>query len=109
MTEAIRSAVRADDIVGRIGGEEFAVFLPGANDNEAMMVAERIRAAVEKLEFYPGEGARRHPLTVSIGGVAKVGDATLSQIMTLADRNLYQAKENGRNKVVLAGEISQAA
>jgi len=109
ITDAIRSSLREHDIVGRIGGEEFAVFLPGANEEEALMVAERIRTAVEKVVFVPGERAERYPLTVSIGGVAKLGDASLSQIMTIADRKLYQAKESGRNKVMVAGEIQMAA
>jgi diguanylate cyclase (GGDEF)-like protein len=104
ITNAIQSAVRSDDIVGRIGGEEFAVFLPGAASHIVSEVAERIRLAVEKIEFIPEAEPQAHPLSVSIGGVELSGLKDMAQIMGSADRNLYKAKNNGRNKVVISDQ-----
>ena len=102
IADAIKSAVRTNDIVGRIGGEEFAVFLPGALPKTVTEVAERIRDSVEKVKFMPTRQAQSHPLTVSIGGVEIKGLKDMAQIMGNADRNLYKAKGSGRNKVVFA-------
>ena len=93
----IRSAVRDIDLVARIGGEEFGVFLPGLDLTQALAIAERIRAAVEAVEFKPtGE---RYRLSLSIGGVTFMPPATFSQLYRSADRRLYAAKHAGRNRV----------
>jgi diguanylate cyclase (GGDEF)-like protein len=102
---AIRRGVRAGDILGRIGGEEFAALLSGATDDEAIQVAERIRKEVEQIRFRPDE--RTVPLTVSIGGIDCEAGATVSDLMRVADRRLYEAKRRGRNRAVL--EPFQAA
>lgn len=102
---AIRRGVRAGDILGRIGGEEFAALLSGATDEEALQVAERIRKEVEQIRFRPDE--RTVPLTVSIGGIDCEPGATVSDLMRVADRRLYEAKRRGRNRAVL--EPFQAA
>lgn len=96
---AIRRGVRSGDILGRIGGEEFAALLTGATDEEALQVAERIRREVEQIRFRPDE--RTVPLTVSIGGIDCEPDATVSDLMRVADRRLYEAKRRGRNRAVL--------
>lgn len=96
---AIRGALRDGDLVGRIGGEEFAAFLVGADPDEAMLVAERIRLAVEAIRFHP-EGGEHVPLSVSIGAARLRPDAAWSQMMREADRRLYEAKRRGRNRVV---------
>lgn len=100
IADAIRDGVRAGDIVGRIGGEEFAAFLNGASEEETLLVAERIRLGVEALRFSPGEG-RLLPLSVSIGGAQFYPHLPVSQMMREADNRLYQAKARGRNRVVL--------
>lgn len=102
---AIRRGVRAGDVLGRIGGEEFAALLSGTTDEEAMQVAERIRKEVEQIRFRPDE--RTVPLTVSIGGIDCEPGATVSDLMRVADRRLYEAKRRGRNRAVL--EPFQAA
>lgn len=108
ITAAIQDSVRDGDIVGRIGGEEFAVFLPGAVISDAKKVAERIRQSVERIAFSP-EKNKQHALSVSIGGVVRLGDSDLSRIMTIADRNLYKAKNAGRNQSVIGDELQLAA
>ncbi|EKF17969.1 GGDEF domain-containing protein [Nitratireductor pacificus] len=96
---AIQATVRGEDVIGRIGGEEFCVFLPGVDSREASSVSERLRQAVEHLVFEPAGGARR-ALTVSIGMTMDNGAGTVSQLMRRADRCLYEAKHRGRNRVV---------
>lgn len=108
IAEAIRNGVRQGDIVGRIGGEEFAAFLAGASQEEALMVAERIRLGVEELRFCPGEG-KYLPLSVSIGAVRMSAHLSWSQMMREADNRLYEAKARGRNRVVFAGTRQAAA
>ncbi|MGB7288037.1 MAG: GGDEF domain-containing protein [Salaquimonas sp.] len=109
MTVAIQSAVRKGDIVGRIGGEEFAVFLPSANAIDAGEIAERIRQSVERILFVPEQGSKAHQLTVSIGGVVPLGSAELSSIMTVADKHLYEAKNAGRNRSVIGEHLKAVA
>ena len=66
IAQTIKGVVREIDLVGRIGGEEFSVFLPGTDANRTQVVAERIRAAISTVEFYPTEN--RCDLSVSVGG-----------------------------------------
>lgn len=107
IAEAIRNGMRDGDLVGRIGGEEFAAFLAGASEEEALVVAERIRLGVESLRFSPGEG-KYLPLSVSIGAARLRPHLSWSEMMREADRRLYEAKRRGRNRVVYEG-TAQAA
>jgi diguanylate cyclase (GGDEF)-like protein len=93
---------RAHDIVARTGGEEFALLLPGTDLSAALHVAQRLRDAVTELP-----SAR--PLTVSIGvDVRNPDDAgsSLDELLLGADRALYRAKRNGRNRVEVHGRSS---
>jgi len=105
---AISRATGETSIVGRIGGEEFAVFLSGADLGEAERAAERIRAEVEAIGFMPSQG-RTLRLTVSIGGTMCWPDARISELMRQADRQLYRAKNAGRNRVMFETERRLAA
>ncbi|MFQ6046373.1 MAG: diguanylate cyclase [Gemmatimonadales bacterium] len=93
--------LREDDVPARIGGEEFALWLPGANLKQAQEVAERVRAAVEssKLELPAGEVK----MTCSVG-VAAVPESVrqVANLGAAADAALYQAKSRGRNRVETA-------
>ncbi len=109
ITSAIKGAVRESDLVGRIGGEEFAVFLPGADQSCAMEVAERIRSAVEQLSFRPRSNEPVHPLSVSIGGVSSREQSSPSLVIAAADANMYKAKNAGRNRVVFSAPRAIAA
>ncbi|MGN2414195.1 sensor domain-containing diguanylate cyclase [Pseudomonas syringae] len=89
---------RPGDRLARYGGEEFVVVLPETDLKGAMMIAENIRRSVESLPLFKGA---EHPLTVSIGvasGVVRHGDK-LETFFGIADKALYQAKNNGRNRV----------
>ncbi|WP_378944880.1 GGDEF domain-containing protein [Mesorhizobium sp. ANAO-SY3R2] len=108
IASAISRGVRSGDILGRIGGEEFGAFLVGASADEAKLVAERIRAEVEKLSFQP-DNERSVPLTVSIGGTSCPVEANVSELMRAADKRLYEAKARGRNLAIFNDGISEAA
>lgn len=97
---AIRRAVRAGDLVGRMGGEEFSVFLGHADIATATAIAEGIRTAITAQVFAPG--GQVHPLSVSIGGATFTGAANLSELYRLADARLYDVKGEQRGHVKLA-------
>jgi len=92
------SMVRGGDVLARIGGEEFALLLPGANLHAAAEMAERLRTAVELMgKDYEGKTIN---VTCSFGVTASVdGKASLQQLMSKADKATYAAKHCGRNCV----------
>ncbi len=105
---AIAAGVRKGDIVARIGGEEFAAFLIGADQQEAMRVGQRMRGSIETIEFAVRTG-EVIPLTVSIGGVIADGQLGLPDLMRGADGCLYEAKSAGRNRVIIERGLTVAA
>jgi diguanylate cyclase (GGDEF)-like protein len=107
IAQAIKEVVREIDLVGRIGGEEFSVFLPGTDANRTQIVAERIRVAVSTLEFYPT--GNRCDLSVSVGGATYDREATFSDLFRQADLRLYAAKQNGRNRVEIHNASARSA
>jgi diguanylate cyclase (GGDEF)-like protein len=98
----------ATDLVGRTGGEEFLAVLPATPLPLAQTSAERLRAAVEQLNFSDLDPALR--VTISIGLTESAIDDALTKISRRADELLYHAKEGGRNRVeVAAPSLSQVA
>ncbi|MFA6700799.1 MAG: diguanylate cyclase [Thiomicrospira sp.] len=99
LAQVMQAVVRKVDVVGRLGGEEFAVLLPKTGVKEAALLAERLREAVARsMTEYEGESLT---LTVSIGVACyQAQDSHFEQSLLRADKNLYQAKADGRNCVV---------
>ncbi|WP_196260520.1 GGDEF domain-containing protein [Pelagibacterium limicola] len=95
----IQGAVREGDLVGRLGGEEFGVLLPGASHTLAETIAESIRRAVQTIEFEI-EGSR-FSLSVSVGGAVFEQKVEYGQLFRFADKRLYKVKNSGRNNVDL--------
>jgi diguanylate cyclase (GGDEF)-like protein len=96
VAEALRSSVRDQDVVFRVGGEEFAVLLPGLAARDAVPLADRLRAAVSAIPF-------RVPLRVSIGLAAWPADAAdRDGLLARADAALYSAKRSGKDRTILA-------
>jgi diguanylate cyclase (GGDEF)-like protein len=94
----VRGLVRGSDSFGRYGGEEFLLMLPETPSADAMVLAERVRAAIEKMRCM--EGDSEIALTVSIGVAEyRMGEA-IGLTVGRADEALYLAKSNGRNRVV---------
>ncbi|HEU5016804.1 MAG TPA: GGDEF domain-containing protein [Pseudolabrys sp.] len=93
--QAVRSSMRAGDLVARIGGEEFAAIVPASRETAAT-IAERVRASFEAA----GETIDGKPLgaTVSIGAATSHGPAAIDALFSHADAALYTAKELGRNR-----------
>jgi len=97
----------ADDRVMRMGGEEFAVLLPGYDMASAARVAERLRATVEGLRL--NENDEIASFTISIGvGVWREGERGWTDMLRRADVALYRAKREGRNRVVMCSETPAA-
>lgn len=97
VAESARSVLRRSEIIGRYGGEEFAVVLPDTDSDNALIIAERIRAQVSEI-LVPGD---EQPLTVSIGITTRMPDEieSVDTILDEADKALFVAKREGRNRV----------
>lgn len=109
IARALQYAVRRKDIVGRIGGEEFAILLVSVSRDEAAQMAELIRRQVQCIPWQT-EDQDGSSLTVSIGG-AEVGRNRVKfpEVMRQADRCLYEAKRQGRNRVSFDYVLSAVA
>lgn len=104
VARGVKGAVRSVDLVGRIGGEEFGVFLPNAGAHAAETTAERVRNAVEQSVFRPL--GKPYRLTVSVGGAIVEHTAGFDLLFHLADQRLLNAKRKGRNRVDVSGAVT---
>lgn len=97
-----KNTVRSSDIIGRIGGEEFAIFLIETDYEEAKNIAERLRENVENIKLFDTQGVQIK-LSISIGMTKyKLKKDTLMNLMERSDRALYKAKNEGRNRLIAA-------
>ena len=106
VSKVMRSQLREYDIAGRYGGEEFAVLLPFTKINEAKMVAERLRSAIEDQNIdisktNPDTTDKEISVTISMGVYELKPEDKDEDLLKNADKGLYTAKETGRNKVVI--------
>jgi diguanylate cyclase (GGDEF)-like protein len=109
--EALRQSVRSTDILTRYGGEEFMIYLPHTEHDLALDMAERVRQAVESNRISLNYGMGEIAITISVGilsiddfayedeDVPEDGERYLIQLFDAVDKALYQAKQNGRNRV----------
>jgi diguanylate cyclase (GGDEF)-like protein len=95
LSALFKRTLRTYDTVVRWGGEEFLLILPGVSLEDAQRLADRIRRAVEAIEF-PGAGR----ITLSAGAAGLGLDYSFDEMLATADRRLYQAKSTGRNTVI---------
>jgi diguanylate cyclase (GGDEF)-like protein len=84
--------------VGRYGGEEFTIVLPGTDVAGARVASERVRRAVEELELALPDGRPLPKVSVSLGIAEAGAETTVAELFEQADQALYRAKANGRNR-----------
>lgn len=95
LTSTCQRIVRSSDIVSRFGGEEFLIVFPEANQESALIIANKLRIVIESLIF------ESSGLSISIsGGICEVANHSLDEAIKIADENLYIAKASGKNCIV---------
>lgn len=103
--DLLRSHVRDVDLAGRIGGEEFAILLPGTEASEAAMVAERMRDSLGGLRLAASDGQAVH-MTSSFG-IAQLGTGdSADDLLRAADEALYRAKSEGKNRIATSANAA---
>lgn len=105
VADELKRHLRRGDELGRYGGEEFAVLLPGASDARSLAVAERLRSAVATVA--PESLGLDRVLTVSVGVATARGEGDFGELVARADRALYAAKQAGRNRVARAADAPE--
>ncbi|BCD68577.1 GGDEF domain-containing protein [Nitratiruptor sp. YY09-18] len=95
----LKTFLRANNIAARVGGEEFAILVPGATAKEGAAVANRLRATIENRTFNTTEEDIKVTASFGVSGVRK--DDTLDTIFARVDKALYEAKNSGKNRVVV--------
>ena len=96
---SIQRALRTEDTLGRLGGEEFATIFPQTDASNAALVAERIREGIEKIEIDTPTGPLRFTMSIGVSESSDE-DRGIEDALSRADTALYEAKEKGRNQVV---------
>ncbi|MCJ8318534.1 MAG: sensor domain-containing diguanylate cyclase [Colwellia sp.] len=98
----LSESLRNVDLAGRWGGEEFIILLPDTTAEQALEIIDRIRVSIENISFSDGSSDQTFNITVSFGiSDSSLAGIPLKEIISKADKALYQAKENGRNQVVI--------
>lgn len=105
VSDTIARCLRAQDMFGRLGGEEFAICLPNTPEHEAMVLAERCRSAISAIDSTPS--GFNFPISASFGIAVRPpnGAANFEETLAAADQALYRAKHLGRNRIETHGEM----
>jgi diguanylate cyclase (GGDEF)-like protein len=103
---ACRDQIRSADMIGRIGGEEFAVAMPNTRVDDALVLVERLREALAMAEFRVGEAIIRTTASIGLAQVQRTED--FASLYARTDAALYAAKAQGRNRVVVATDLAAA-
>jgi diguanylate cyclase (GGDEF)-like protein len=110
VASTVKIFLREYDLVGRFGGEEFAVLLPQTSELDAWRIAERMRAQVAEVPIEVGDKSRAETITLTVSvGLATMDASTseLTDLLAAADVALYRAKHAGRNQVRMAGRTEE--
>jgi diguanylate cyclase (GGDEF)-like protein len=101
--EVLRRSTRRGEVVCRLGGEEFLVICIGASAEEGAKTAERLRQAIERKLIHHATFRRNVTASLGVSGLSR-GMQSVDDLLLAADRGLYKAKAEGRNRVVVEGE-----
>ena len=96
-----KNSFRVTDLIARYGGEEFVVLLGNTDLANGLIIAEKVRAEIEALDFIVPEKDTPLKKTTSIGVAEYIQTETVEDFISRVDKALYEAKETGRNKVIL--------
>ncbi|GGE22200.1 hypothetical protein GCM10011390_46970 [Aureimonas endophytica] len=99
----LRETLKPEDVVGRLGSEEFGVFLHDAGFEEARRIAETLRRKAGTLVVGPNGAAR--PLAISIGGVSFASPLPFEMLFAASDVNLFRAKQTGQNRCLITNAV----
>ncbi len=97
VADTLMEETRENDIVGRLGGEEFGIILPKTSLDEAVEIGERIRKAIESKSVKYGDLELK--VTISLGATHSQSNNDLEAVVKIGDTNLYKSKQNGRNRI----------
>lgn len=98
---AIRQCCRLTDLVARCGGDEFVVLAPATSATEALLIADRVRAAVKRIKLAKVEGAPSLSVSVGIADIERSHAETAEKLLAAADCLLYEAKRRGRDRAMV--------
>jgi diguanylate cyclase (GGDEF)-like protein/putative nucleotidyltransferase with HDIG domain len=108
IADIMRRTIRSSDVAARFGGEEFVILLGDTGSNDARNIAERLRSEIEQTRFKMGQHNQSISATVSIGVATYPRHGQTAEILLHeADLAVYQAKQEGRNRVAVAGRTSR--
>jgi len=107
LARVLPTGLRGHDRLGRIGGEEFAVILPGASLDQAAQIAERMRDTIAATPLITAVGELRFTVSIGVAAMRSLSDS-IPALLERADAALYQAKDGGRNAVVLDSDQPRA-
>jgi len=106
VAQRLHASIRPYDGIGRYGGEEFLIVLPGCDGPHAVTLAERLRTCVGQEPIKTPEGARFVTVSIAVAMASRGTEADADALLHAADTALYQAKNRGRNRVELAPPLS---
>ncbi len=102
--KVVTQLVRKSDVAGRWGGEEFAFLLPHTSEDQAWKFAERLHETIGRTAFEHDSHAIRITMSIGIVTLLKGAECNIEKSLSMADKAMYQAKENGRNRSAIYHE-----
>ena len=100
-TQTVRESLRQGEIVGRYGGDEFVILLPGSNSRQSRQIAERLVEKMVSQVIVTGNGDLSVTFSMGIADLKQTKDSTLEMLLAHADQALYAAKQAGRSQLVI--------